>query len=60
MLEKYKGDLLNSFQGLEILATKKIKAMWSNNTGDANIEGESNIFFKILNVHENIDPNIFF
>ena len=35
--------------------------MWSNNTGDAKIEGGSNrSFFKILNDHENIDPNIFF
>ena len=31
--------------------------MWSNNTGDAKIEGG---VFKILNGHENIDPNIFF
>ena len=34
--------------------------MWSNNTGDANIEGGDQIeVFKILNDHENIDPNIF-
>ena len=34
--------------------------MWSNNTGDEKIEGGSNrSFFKILNRHENIDPNIF-
>ena len=28
--------------------------MWSNNTGDSAIE-----VFKILNGHENVDPNIF-
>ena len=33
--------------------------MWSNYTGDAKIEGGSNIIFKILNGHENIDPNVF-
>ena len=35
--------------------------MWSNDTGDAKIEGGDQIeVFKILNGHENIDPNIFF
>ena len=35
--------------------------MWSNNTGDAKIEGGGQIeVFKILNGHENIDPNIYF
>ena len=34
--------------------------MWSNNTGDAKIEGDQIEVFKILNGHENIDPNIFF
>ena len=34
--------------------------MWSNNTGDANIEGDQIEVLKILNGHENIDPNIFF
>ncbi len=34
--------------------------MWSNNTGDAKIEGgQIEVFFKILNDHEHIDPNIF-
>ena len=34
--------------------------MWSNNTGDAKIEGGSHIeVFKILNGQENIDNNIF-
>ena len=35
--------------------------MWSNNTGDAKIEGGGQIeVFKILNGHENIDPDICF
>ena len=34
--------------------------MWSNNTGDAKIEGDQIEVFKILNDHEDIDPNIFF
>ena len=34
--------------------------MWSNNTGDAKIEGDKIEVFVILNGHENIDPNIFF
>ncbi len=38
-LKKYKGEQLNSFPDLEILAMKKVKGMWSNNTGDAKIEG---------------------
>ena len=38
-LNKYKGEQLNSLQGLEILATKKIDGRWSNNTADAKIEG---------------------
>ena len=33
--------------------------MWSNNTGDAKIEGVQIEVFKILNGHDNIDPNIF-
>ena len=34
--------------------------MWSNNTGDAKIGGGGQIeVFKMLNGHENIDPNIF-
>ena len=33
--------------------------MWSNNTGDAKIEGDIIDVFNILNGHENIDPNIF-
>ena len=32
--------------------------MWSNNTGDAKIEGGQIEVFKMLNGHENIDPNI--
>ena len=31
-----------------------------NNTGDAKIERDQIEIFKILNGHENIDPNIFF
>ncbi len=34
--------------------------MWSNNTGDAKMEGDQIDVFKLLNGHENIDPNIFF
>ena len=34
--------------------------MWSNNTGDAKIEGGQMEVFKILNGHENRDPNISF
>ena len=36
--------------------------MWSNNTGYAKIEGGGDQIevFKILNGHENVDPNIFF
>ena len=34
--------------------------MWSNNTGDAKIEGDQIEVLKILNGHENIDPNIYF
>ena len=34
--------------------------MWSNNTGDANIEGDQIEVLKMSNGHENIDPNIFF
>ena len=60
MLEKVQRRELNSFQGLEILATKKDWGMWSNNTGDTKIEGDQMEVFKILNVRENIDPNIFF
>ena len=33
--------------------------MWSNKTGEANIEGDQIEVFKILNGHENVDPNIF-
>ena len=33
--------------------------VWSNNTGDAKIEGVQIEVFKILNGHENIDLNIF-
>ena len=33
--------------------------MWSNNTGDAKIEGDQIEVDKILNGQENIDPNIF-
>ena len=33
--------------------------MWSNNTGDAKIEGDQIEVVKIFNGHENIDPNIF-
>ena len=34
--------------------------MWSNNTGEARIEGDQIEVFNILNGHESIDPNIFF
>ena len=35
--------------------------MWSNNTGDATIEGGDLIeVFKILTSHESIDPTIFY
>ena len=34
--------------------------MWSSNTGDAKMEGDQIEVFKLLNGHENIDPNIFF
>ena len=35
--------------------------MWSENTGDANIEGGGGQIqvFKILNGHEHMDPNIY-
>ena len=32
--------------------------MWSNNIGDATIEGDQIEVFKILNGHENIEPNV--
>ena len=32
--------------------------MWSNNIGDAKVEDQIEVF-KILNGHEDIDPNIF-
>ena len=34
--------------------------MWYNNTGDAKIEGDQKEGFKISNIHENIDPSVFF
>ena len=34
--------------------------MWSNNIGDAKIEGDQIEVFKILNGHENIDHKTFF
>ena len=33
--------------------------MWSNNTGDAKIEGDQIDVFKLLNGHGNIDHNTF-
>ena len=36
--------------------------MWSNNTWEAKIEGgdQLEVFKLLLNVHENIPPNVFF
>ena len=34
--------------------------MWSSNTRDEKVGGDQYQFLKILNGHENIDPNIFF
>ena len=51
-LKKYKGEQLNSFQGLEITADL--------DHCNTNIEGDQIEVFKILNGHDNIDPNIFF
>ena len=40
MLEiKNKGEQLNSFQGLEILATDKYRGIWSNNAGTRIMKG---------------------
>ena len=62
MLEKVQRRTTKLIPGLRDLlkVRRKIEGMWSKNTGDAKIEGGQIEFFKILNGHENIDPNIFF
>ena len=59
MLEKIQRRATKLIPGLRELR-RMIEGMWSNNTGDAKIEGGQIEVFKILNGHENIDRNILF
>ena len=54
--------LLVSDSDRSVSRPRQVKGMWSNNTGDARLEGGSDqiAVSKILNGHENIDPSIFF
>ena len=57
MLKKHKGEQVNSFRGRSDLnygVRRNIEGTWSNNIGDANIEGIK-IEALILNGLENVD-----
>ena len=62
MLEKYKGEQLNSFQGLRDLSyEERLKECCLTTLETRILRGGGEIeVFKILNGHGNIDPNIFF
>ena len=61
-LKKYKGEQLKSFQSLEILASYEeiLKECGLTTQETRRLRGSNGSIFKILNGHENIDPNIFF
>ena len=54
MLKKHKGEQVNSLQDLNYGVRRNIEGTWSNNIGDANIEGIQ-IEALILNGQENVD-----
>ena len=60
ILEKYRGEQLNSLQTERSTIRRTIKGMWTDKTRNAKIKGDQIEVFKILNGYENIDSNIVF
>ena len=62
MLEKYKGEQLNSSHGLinDLSCDDRLKECGLTTLETRRLRGDQIEVFKILNDHENIDPNIFF